>query len=187
MSACKYRVSGSLSLPSRGSFHRSFTVLFSIGHQVVFRLGGWSPRLPTGLLVSDGTPDTAHLTAISPTGFSPSLICLPKQFGYHSFRFWQSSTPKTLLPSVWPLSISLAATLKIDVSFSSSAYLDVSVQRVSLRTAMCSPHGDWVLPNRVAPFGNPRVAGYLLLSAAYRSLSRPSSAPDAKASSLYSS
>ena len=30
--ACKHRVSGSLSLPSRGSFHRSFTVLFSIGH-----------------------------------------------------------------------------------------------------------------------------------------------------------
>ena len=27
-----YRVSGSVSLPSRGSFHRSFTVLFAIGH-----------------------------------------------------------------------------------------------------------------------------------------------------------
>ena len=32
---------------------------------------------------------------------------------------------------VWPLSLSLAATQKIDVSFSSSAYLDVSVQRVA--------------------------------------------------------
>ena len=30
--ACKHRVSGSLSLPSRGSFHRSFTVLCAIGH-----------------------------------------------------------------------------------------------------------------------------------------------------------
>ena len=30
--ACKHRVSGSLSLPSRGPFHLSFTVLFSIGH-----------------------------------------------------------------------------------------------------------------------------------------------------------
>ena len=29
---CKHRVSGSLSLPSRGSFHRSFTVLCAIGH-----------------------------------------------------------------------------------------------------------------------------------------------------------
>ena len=54
----------------------------------------------------------------------------------------QSATPKVLLPLVWPVSLSLAATKKIDVSFSSSAYLDVSVQRVSLHTAMCSPHSD---------------------------------------------
>ena len=38
----------------------------------------------------------------------------------------------------------------------------------------------------VAPFGNLRVTGYLLLTAAYRSLSRPSSAPDAKAFPLRS-
>ena len=31
-SACKHRVSGSLSLPSRGSFHLSLTVLYAIGH-----------------------------------------------------------------------------------------------------------------------------------------------------------
>ena len=30
---------------------------FAIGHQVVFSLGGWSPLLPTGFLVSRGTPD----------------------------------------------------------------------------------------------------------------------------------
>ena len=30
--ACKHRVSGSLSLPSRGTFHLSFTVLCAIGH-----------------------------------------------------------------------------------------------------------------------------------------------------------
>ena len=29
---CKHKVSGSLSLPSRGPFHRSFTVLCAIGH-----------------------------------------------------------------------------------------------------------------------------------------------------------
>ena len=32
LSACKYTVSGSLSLPSRGSFHLSLTVLYAIGH-----------------------------------------------------------------------------------------------------------------------------------------------------------
>ena len=30
--ACKCRVSGSISLPSRGSFHLSLTVLYAIGH-----------------------------------------------------------------------------------------------------------------------------------------------------------
>ena len=32
---------------------------FAIGHQVVFRLGGWAPHIPTGLLVSRSTLDTA--------------------------------------------------------------------------------------------------------------------------------
>ena len=42
----------------------------------------------------------------------------------------QSTTPEAKLP-VWALSISLAATLEIDFSFSSSGYLDVSVRRVA--------------------------------------------------------
>ena len=40
------------------------------------------------------------------------------------------SEPRHARTPVWPLSISLAATLGIDVSFSSSGYLDVSVHRV---------------------------------------------------------
>ena len=58
LTVCKHKVSGSLSLPSRGPFHLSFTVLCAIGHWGVFRLGGWSPRLPTGFLVSRSTLDT---------------------------------------------------------------------------------------------------------------------------------
>ena len=48
-------VSGSISLPSRGAFHLSLTVLFAIGCQVVFSLGRWSSLLPTGYHVSGGT------------------------------------------------------------------------------------------------------------------------------------
>ena len=33
---------------------------FSIGHQVVFRLGGWAPHVLTGFLVSADTLDTAN-------------------------------------------------------------------------------------------------------------------------------
>ena len=53
--ACKHKVSGSISLPSRGSFHLSLTVLYAIGHWVVFRLGGWSLPLQTGFHVSGPT------------------------------------------------------------------------------------------------------------------------------------
>ena len=35
--ACKHTVSGTISLPSRGTFHHSLTVLSTIGHQEVFR------------------------------------------------------------------------------------------------------------------------------------------------------
>ena len=41
-------------------------------------------------------------------------------------------TPNVLLPSVWPLPISLAATFRISFDFSSYAYLDVSLRRVPL-------------------------------------------------------
>ena len=43
---------------------------------------------------------------------------------------FMQSEPHGARTMVWPLSISLAATLKIDFSFSSSGYLDVSVHRV---------------------------------------------------------
>ena len=40
---------------------------YSIGHWVVFRLGGWSPRIPTGFHVSGGTLDTASRFDLSHT------------------------------------------------------------------------------------------------------------------------
>ena len=40
------------------------------------------------------------------------------------------SEPRSARTTVWPLSISLAATLEIEFSFFSSGYLDVSVHRV---------------------------------------------------------
>lgn len=92
--ACKHRVSGSFSLPSRGSFHLSFTVLCTIGHQGVFRLGGWSPRLPTRFLVSRGTLDPACFRWISLTGLSPSMIGLSSTIQLSAkIQYMQSLTP----------------------------------------------------------------------------------------------
>ena len=128
--ACKHRVSGSLSLPSRGAFHLSLTVLFAIGHQVVFSLGGWSPRLPTGFLVSCGTLDTNRSSITSPTGLLPCLVLLSNNLPLVIFNFLSVRTPSVRRLSVWALSRSLAATQEIVVTFSSSGYLDVSVHRV---------------------------------------------------------
>src|SRR3954465_13102609 len=67
-------------------FHSPPGVLFTfpsrywctIGHKRVFSLGGWSPRIPAGLLVSHGTRDTARGFGASRTGLSPSMAELSR-------------------------------------------------------------------------------------------------------------
>ena len=155
-------------------FHSPLGVLFTfpsrycstIGHQVVFRVGGWSPQLPTGFHVSRGTLDPVSQPSLSDTGLSPAMAGLP-------------------MP-VCPLPRSLATTSGISVDFSSSPYLDVSVQAVPFLRLFDSTQDDSVLHCRVSPFGNLRIKGCLRLPEAYRSLPRPSSAPDAKAFPLRS-
>ena len=93
-------------------------------------------------------------------------------------------TPRIFLPAVWPLPLSLTTTHGISVDFSSSPYLDVSVQAVPLIRLwiqrMIHRHDSvWI-----APFGNPRISACLQLPVAYRRSLRPSSAPSAKASAL---
>ena len=126
------------------------------------------------------------------------VICVSSVFVYRTFTFcgvtFQLSS--TNIPQsrsmilnpickqmVWPFSISLAATLEIDVSFSSYRYLDVSVPCVPLITlcihVMIPAHYHRWVP----PFRYLRITGYVLLPVAFRSLSRLSSAPSAKASS----
>ena len=55
---CRHTVSGTISLPSRGTFHHSLTVLSAIGHQGIFRLSGWSRQIHTGFLGPRATWDT---------------------------------------------------------------------------------------------------------------------------------
>ena len=78
-------------------------------------------------------------------------------------------TPETLLLLVWPLPRSLATTSGISFDFSSSPYLDVSVQAVPLIhlwiQCMMSGHDS----RRIAPFGYLRIDAYLRLPVAFRS------------------
>ena len=80
--------------------------------------------------------------------------------------------------------LSLAATRGVSVDFLSSGYLDVSVPPVAPRTVCVRVRAAGHCPRWVVPFGDPRVEGYVPLTAAYRSLPRPSSASYAKASTV---
>ena len=103
-----------------------------------------------------------------------------------SYESFLRSEPRSARTPVCPLSISLAATLEIDFSFSSSGYLDVSVHRVPFSYTIYSCKDDRSFSCRVSPFRYPRIVKYLLLPVAFRSLSRLSSALSAKASTLRS-
>ena len=95
------------------------------------------------------------------------------------------STAVRARPPVWPWPPSARRySGDLAVDFSSSGYLDVSVPRVVLPEAMCSPKGCQDSSWRVRPFGDPRVRGCVPLTADYRSLPRPSSASCAKASAV---
>ena len=97
-----------------------------------------------------------------------------------------SPQPRRINPPVSPLPRSLATTSGISFDFSSRSYLDVSVQIVPHLRLFDSTQVAGVLLQRVSPFGNLRIVAYVQLPEAYRSLSRPSSAPDAKAFPLRS-
>jgi hypothetical protein len=58
-----------------------------------------------------------------------------------TLKDYSQSEPRIARNSVWALPISLAATFGIDLSFLSSAYLDVSVQRVPFHTLWI---GVWI-------------------------------------------
>ena len=119
-------------------FHSPPGVLFTfpsqycstIGHQVVFRLGGWSPRILTGFHVSADTLDTAKLSSLFAYKTLTSYGWLFHTIRLSSVCYVAVRTPRILLFSVWPLPFSLATTHGISFDFSSSGYLDVSVPRV---------------------------------------------------------
>src|SRR5205814_802198 len=79
--ACRRTVSGTISLPSRGTFHLSLTVLVRYRSPEVFSLGKWSPQIPTGFHVSRGTqvPAGSH-SAFRLRGSHPLWPAVPGPF-----------------------------------------------------------------------------------------------------------
>ena len=187
LSACKHTVSGSISLPSRGSFHLSLTVLYSIGHQVVFSLRRWASLIPTEFLVLDGTLDSHAFASVSTTGLLPYSAVLS-----NTLRLLQNIhvvSPNPTHISICGLGSYPFARHYLGnrcFTFSSSGYLDVSVPRVPLVTLFIHVTILYISIKCVPAFGYLRINVHLQLPVAFRRLSRPSSAPDAKASTIRS-
>ena len=154
---------------------------FAIGLPGVFSLAGWSRRIRAEFLVLRVTQDATRPHLYSYTGLSPSLMqlsrCFHSAFGYHDVVLQPPLCIAT--QEVWALPRSLATTGGIIVYF---LFLQVLRCFSSLRLPLYLNTDDWPSARRVVPFGNPGIKGYLLLPQAYRSLSRPSSPPRAKAS-----
>ena len=130
LTACRSTVSGSLSLPSRGPFHLSLTVLCAIGSRRVFSLGGWSPLLPAGFLVSRRTQDR--------------VPCGLVDFAYGDFTLSVGPSQTLRLSTGFltargrPPNASYNPTHDISFDFSSCRYLDGSLPCVSPPCTMCS-------------------------------------------------
>ena len=132
------------------------------------------------------TLDSAMSSFLSLTGPSPSLAGFPKTFLLESTNQLCGPNPTVhapwfgLFPFRSPLlwkSIFFFLFLRLLRCFSSPG---------SLPYVMDWRMDDWSLSSRVSPFRYLRLNGYLLLPAAFRSLSRLSSALSAKASTLRS-
>lgn len=78
-------------------------------------------------------------------GCHPLWRRFPTRFHYPLPMLLAGPQPQRACSLVWPASLSLAATQEIDVSFSSSGYLDVSVPRVPFNGTMYSFRDGWTL------------------------------------------
>ena len=136
-------------------FHSPPGVLFTfpsrywstIGHRRVFRIGGWTPQLPTGFHVSGGTQEPSG----SPRGFAYGALTLsrrpshavPLPRGFVTAQCLALQPRRRLRGRRFVLGPrSLATTRGISIDFSSSGYLDVSVPPVASHRPMCSAGGD---------------------------------------------
>ena len=68
---------------------------FAIGHQFVFRLGGWSPLLPTRFLVSRGTLDTTSCTLLRIRGYYSLWRRLSSPSSARLMLTYRSPQPRT--------------------------------------------------------------------------------------------
>jgi hypothetical protein len=168
---CKLTVSISISLPSRGSFHLSLTVLSSISHLLVFSLGRWSSLIPARFHVSRGT---LYISKPSlPFRLRGSYPLWP-DFPVCSSKASSTSVLMQLHIDIYLPLYSISCTLfhciglgsspfarryseNLFFDFFSLGYLDVSLPPVPLYRLLFSSVYTSPLDWWVSPFGYPRL------------------------------
>ena len=178
-------VSGSISLPSLGSFHRSLTVLCAIGDWLVFRLTQWSGWIQTGFHVSRPTQGTARYKLDFGYGIFTLCDLASQPILLSNLLPYRSPTTPDRNP-VWPVPLSLAATEGITsfsfplatemFHFTRSCFIKLFIHLTITYISIC-----WV-----SPFGNHRITASYQLPDAYRRLARPSSPISPKAFTISS-
>ena len=151
--------------------------------QRVFSLAGWSPLLPSRFHVSRCTLDSAPPLFPSPTGLSPSLAGFPKAIPLEIAVRSAVRTPACTHPGL--------GSSPFARRYSGNRCFFLFLRLLRCFSSPGSPPyvmywrmDPWGLPMGVSPFRNLRIIRYLPFPAAYRSLSRLSSALCAKASTL---
>ena len=135
--------------------------------------------------MSRGTLDPAAAYHFHIRGFHPLWPAFPMPFSYPPGHLLRSITPECTHPGLGSFHFArryfghrcFFLFLRLLRCFSSPG---------SLCMTMYSSCSDWSYSRQVSPFRHLRIIGYLLLPAAFRSLSRLSSALSAKASTLRS-
>ena len=151
-------VSGSISLPCSGFFSPFLhsTGPLSVSWEYLALPGG-----PGWFWQDSSCPAILRIllshNKLTCTSLSLSMDGLSRPFQFIVNWILQSYNPDIAVTiSVWASSISLAATLEIDVSFFSSGYLDVSVHRVPFHTLWI---GVWMTEVFSAGFPHSDISG----------------------------
>ena len=116
-------------------------------------------------------------------GFHPLWPAFPKPFYYHHIIPYAVRTPERTRSGLGSFQFARRY-LGNHCCFLFLRVLRCFSSPGSPYMAMDSPYSDWSLSSQVSPFRDRRVKGYLLLTVAYRSLSRLTSALSAMASAL---
>lgn len=159
--ARRHTVSGTISLPFRGAFHLSLTVLVHYRSLEVFSLGEWTPPLRTGLACPVLLRCSTRVRHVLLRDFHPLWSGCPDRFkGMTNLSLCVIQDSRVLQPlpasrQVWAAPRSLATTSGI-----------VSVPRDTrmFRFSRCPSSPLWIRgeenegsPRWVSPFGNSRI------------------------------